>query len=350
MEEPAEVSLNIQRLSLDKKKTIQNNIEALEIAFKVQGGHIPSPEEKTIMKNYAGWVGIKEVLLPINDILFWNKTDQKVYPEISKLHEVLKKYTEGNEKLYKKYLQEIKANTLSVHYTPQGVCNTIVEALKKEGFKPETIIEPSSGTGRFIDSIKNILGQDNHITAVEKDSLTSLLLKGNNKDIETYTCGLEETQLYDKKFDLTISNIPFGNVRVIDTMYAKGKDNLKVRASERIHNYFFIKGLDLTEDKGILVYITTSSFSDSPTNEIFRKHLIENGDLKKIIRLPNNLFKSEVGTEAGTDLIIIQKNENKKELTGLEKAFIKTEILIMMSGGATCMSNLVRISAPSNLG
>jgi N12 class adenine-specific DNA methylase len=327
MEDPTEVMLKKQRINFDKKKTIENNIEALEIAFKVQGGHIPSPQEKEIMKNYAGWGGVKEVLLPVNDILYWNKTDQKVYPEILKLHEVLKKYTAGDEKLYTKYIKEIKSNTLSAFYTPQSVCDTIVEALKNEGFKPETILEPSSGTGRFIDSVKNILGENNHITAVEKDSLTSLILEGSNNDIELFNCGLEESNLDDKKFDLVISNIPFGNFRVYDPVYAKGKDNLKVRASERIHNYFFIKGLDLTEDKGVLAFITTSSFSDSLSNDIFRKRLVENADLKKIIRLPNNLFKSEAGTEAGTDLIILQKNDNKKQLTDFENDFVKTQTL-----------------------
>jgi N12 class adenine-specific DNA methylase len=318
--------LKKQRTNFDKKKTIENNIEALEIAFKVQNGHTPSPEEITAMKNYAGWGGVKEVLLPINDISSWNTTDKKVYNEILKLHEVLKKNTPEDGWQYNRYIQEIKSNTLSAFYTPQSVCDTIVEALKNEGFDPKTILEPSSGTGRFIVSIRSILGENNQITAIEKDSFTSLILKGINNDVNVLNCGLEETQLQNK-FDLVISNIPFGNFRVYDSLYAKEKDNLKLRASERIHNYFFIKGLDLTEDKGVLAYITTSSFSDSPSNDIFRKHLIENADLKKIIRLPNNLFKSEAGTEAGTDLIILQKNENKKELTDFEKEFVETKTL-----------------------
>jgi N12 class adenine-specific DNA methylase len=339
MEELLEESLKKPKINFDKKKTIENNIEALEIAFKIQGGHTPSPEEKAIMKGYAGWGGIKEVLLPINDLSSWNKTDQKVYNEILKLHEVLKEYTAGDEKLYNKYIQEIKSNTLSAFYTPQRICDTIVEALQKEGFEPKTIIEPSSGTGRFIDSVKNILGENNHITAVEKDSLTSLILKGSNADVRLFTCGLEETQFDNKKFDLVISNIPFGNFRVYDPQFYSQKDNLKIRSSERIHNYFFIKGLDLAENKGVLAFITTSSFSDSPSNEIFRKHLVENGDLKKIIRLPNNLFKSEAGTEAGTDLIIIQRNDDKKELSDFEKDFIKTETINNININGTFVKN-----------
>src|SRR5271157_621472 len=116
MEEPTEVTLKKQRHNFDKKKTIETNIEALEIAFKVQGGHTPSPEEKVVMKNYAGWGGIKEVLLPINDLSSWNSTDQKVYNEILKLHDVLKKYTPEDEWLYNRYIQEIKSNTLSAFY------------------------------------------------------------------------------------------------------------------------------------------------------------------------------------------------------------------------------------------
>lgn len=326
MEEQTKGSQRKQRINFDKKKTIETNIEALEIAFKVQSGYLPSQEEKDKLNNYAGWGGIKEVLLPINDLSSWNNTDQKVYKDIVNLHEVLKKYTLGDEKLYNSYIQEIKSNTLSAFYTPKSVCDSIVQALRNEGFKPKTIIEPSAGTGRFIDSVKNIFGDENQITAVEKDSLTSLILKGRNKDVNLFNCGLEETQL-NKKFDLVISNIPFGNFRVYDSKFTKEKDNLKQRASERIHNYFFIKGLNITNNKGVLAFITTSSFSDSPSNEIFRKYLVENGDLKKIVRLPNNLFKSEAGTEAGTDLIIIQKNENKQGLTELENEFIKTETI-----------------------
>lgn len=304
----------------NKNKALEENNKCIEIALRKEG-RILNPDEIVLLNNYSGFGAIKEILLPIEDKTYWTNTDLKYYDKIVSIHNTIKRNTSSEED-YKNILQELKNNTFSAFYTPTNVCEAIVESIKGK-IEVKSILEPSSGNGKFIDAIQHSYPKAS-INAIEKDSLTASILgarKSDSNNVTVSNCGFEDVEK-SNKYELVISNIPFGQIQVFDKDYAKEK-SVKNDSCDRIHNYFFVKGLEHLEDKGILAYITTSAFSDSPSNEPFRKHLVENSNLIGMIRFPNDLF-NESGTEVGTDLIILQKDSNKKELSNQEKAFIET--------------------------
>lgn len=316
-------------MAFNKNKVLEDNYKALEIVFKVknQSDYVITSNEIELLNNYAGFGGVKEILLPITDKSSWNTTDQKVYDQILSIHTLIKENT-SSEQEYKNYINELRSNTLSAFFTPSDLCQTIVDALKEKGLQVSNALETSAGSGKFVDAVLNAYPQCK-ITAIEKDRLTAHILSAKTKNtgtVNVFAKGFEQEEV-NSNYDLVISNIPFGNFKVFDKSYFTGNDPVKKASCDRIHNYFFVKGLDHLQDKGVLAYITTSAFTDSPTNKTFREHLVKHADLIDVVRLPNNLFKDHAGTEAATDLILLQKNINKQELSLEEKKFIDTVTL-----------------------
>lgn len=306
--------------TFNKKNTLKNNTRALEIILKKQHKELTN-EEKRIIDNYAGFGGIKEVLLPLEKDA-WTQTDLKVYDEIQHLHDVIKSNT--TEDNYHKIVSEIKANTLTAFYTPQDISDTIIQSLKSKGLEAHTILENSAGSGRIVKSI-NEAYPDSEIKAIEKDYITSQILAIRNSDkknVIVQNTGFEKINPVPS--DLVVSNIPFGQIKVFDKDFFRSDNKVLKSSCNRIHNYFFVKGIDHLKDKGVLAYITTSGFADSKANQEFRQYLMNKTDLINIVRFPNNMFKGEAGTEVGTDLIILQKNDNKSKLTSAEKQFVRT--------------------------
>ncbi|MEP7372321.1 MAG: helicase-related protein [Chitinophagaceae bacterium] len=305
---------------------LKDNKSALHVALKWQKGDVLSPEEISVLQKYSGFGGIKAVLHPNAPIEAWkdneaSQQDLELYHPIMGLHELLQNYF--NEREYKQAYDSIKNSILTAFYTPQFVPEVLFTALKDYGIEPKRFYEPSSGAGIFItEAIKSFPGLK-EISAVEKDFITSKVLtalaSGSPIPFSVHGCGFEEAPVNDNgRYDLIVSNIPFGNFPVYDPAFPN-KD-----LSGKIHNYFFAKGLDKIGDGGIMAYITSDGFLNSPSNNGAREYLFNKADFISLVVMPDNLMKDTGNTEAPTHLLIVQKNESKEKLSVDEQQLIET--------------------------
>ncbi|KAB4430389.1 N-6 DNA methylase, partial [Bacteroides thetaiotaomicron] len=197
------------------------------------------------------------------------------------------------------------------------------EALLLPEIRPERFLDPSAGTGMFISSLKDVP----EIHCFEKDWLTGKILSSLYPKSKVNIDGFQSIQpYYNNYFDVVSSNIPFGNTRVYDRDFDRSDDPVRKSSLAAVHNYFFLKGMDTLREGGILAYITTSGVMDSPQNRPVREWLVSHANLVSTIRLPDNLF-TDAGTEVGSDLIVLQKNTRKSELTEKERNFIETRLI-----------------------
>lgn len=238
------------------------------------------------------------------------------------LHELLREYSK-DEKEYKAYIQSLKNSVLTAFYTPEAVAAAIQEPLCSAGILPERFLDPSAGTGVFINGLKDIP----EVHCFEKDRLTGKILSSLYPESRVTIDGFQSIQpFYNNYFDVVSSNIPFGNTRVYDQDFDRSEDAVRKSSLGAVHNYFFLKGMDTLREGGILAYITTSGVMDSPGNRPVREWLMNHADLVSAIRLPENLF-IDAGTQVGTDLIVLQKNTRKSELSERERNFIETHLI-----------------------
>lgn len=197
------------------------------------------------------------------------------------------------------------------------------EALLIPEIRPERFLDPSAGTGMFISTLKDVP----EIHCFEKDRLTGRILSSLYPESKVNIEGFQSIQpYYNGYFDMVSSNIPFGNIRIYDRDFDRSDDPVRKSSLAAVHNYFFLKGLDTLREGGILAYITTSGVMDSPQNRPVRDWLVNHANLVSTIRLPDNLF-TDAGTEVGSDLIVLQKNTRKSELTEKERNFIETRLI-----------------------
>ncbi|MGI8952448.1 MAG: Eco57I restriction-modification methylase domain-containing protein [Chitinophagaceae bacterium] len=228
-----------------------------------------------------------------------------------------------NEKQYKQVIDSIKNSSLTAFYTPLVVPQTLYNVLKEQGIEPKNIYEPSSGAGIFITEAVNNFSSLQNITAVEKDILTGHVLQALCSSLEVpakvHIIAFENTPIEDNNnFDLIVSNIPFGNFRVFD------KNIPEPALTSKIHNYFFAKGLDKIRDGKILAYITTDAFLNNSSNETARNYLFAHSDFVSVSVMPDNLMKDTGNTEAPSHLLIVQKNNTKKDFSQEEQLLLKT--------------------------
>ena len=197
------------------------------------------------------------------------------------------------------------------------------EALLIPEIRPERFLDPSAGTGMFISTLKDVP----EIHCFEKDRLTGRILSSLYPESKVNIEGFQSIQpYYNGYFDMVSSNIPFGNIRIYDRDFDRSDDPVRKSSLAAVHNYFFFKGMDTLREGGILAYITTSGVMDSPQNRPVRDWLVNHANLVSTIRLPDNLF-TDAGTEVGSDLIVLQKNTRKSELTEKERNFIETRLI-----------------------
>ena len=197
------------------------------------------------------------------------------------------------------------------------------EALLIPEIRPERFLDPSAGTGMFISTLKDVP----EIHCFEKDRLTGRILSSLYPESKVNIEGFQSIQpYYNGYFDVVSSNIPFGNTRIYDRDFDRSDDPVRKSSLAAVHNYFFLKGMDTLREGGILAYITTSGVMDSPQNRPVRDWLVNHANLVSTIRLPDNLF-TDAGTEVGSDLIVLQKNTRKSELTEKERNFIETRLI-----------------------
>ncbi|MBW0165530.1 MAG: N-6 DNA methylase [Sediminibacterium sp. Gen4] len=310
-----------------KRFHLQQNIDALRIVFKLEKEKRQATVgERLLMMRYSGFGGLKFVLNPIEneiDINNWRKTEHDLFPLTQELHQLLKENSE-DDKQYRRYVDSMKSSVLTAFYTPPKVIDAISYALRDNGLHIDKFLEPSAGIGSFIQSFAE--NQEVSVTAYEKDLLTGKILKQLYPESNIRINGFEEIpEREQNSYDVIASNIPFGDTSVFDLSYSRSRDNAKIQAARSIHNYFFLKGTDMLREGGLLAYITSQGILNSPKNEPIRRALMQDNNLVSVVRLPNNLFTEYAGTEVGSDLIILQKNTAKQNLTEREDLFCQSK-------------------------
>ena len=313
-------------MSYNSQIKLQNNISAIRIALQWKEGQVLADSEVEILKKYAGFGGLKAVLYPNGPKEAWiklnaSKDDLKLYPQIMDLHQLLQQHF--NEKEYKQVVDSIKNSILTAFYTPEIVPQTLFKILKEQSIEPQKIYEPSSGAGIFVTEAAKAFPGVEDIAVVEKDILSGRVLTALGSSIpvpvSVQITGFENTSdVENGQFDLIVSNIPFGNFLVFDEAY---KDEA---ISGRIHNYFFAKGLDKIKDGGLLAYITTDAFLNSPSNQPAREYLFNRADFISLNVMPDNLMTDTGNTEAPSHLLVVQKNTNKNSLSENEQLLVTT--------------------------
>ena len=332
-------------MSYNKKAHLRANIDAIKVLFTLEKEQRPITEtEQDVLMNYTGFGGLKCVLNPVNnlaDTVHWAKSELELFPMVAELHRVIRDNTNSAIE-YKQYINSIKNSVLTAFYTPPLVVQTLADVFKNNDVQINSLLDPSAGMGEFSSAFSfRYLKAD--IVNFEKDLLTGKMLSYINPDDKVTVDGFETIESrYNNHFDVVTSNIPFGEMSVFDAEFMK-TDKLHRDSTRAIHNYFFIKGVETLREGGLMAFITSQGVLNSPNNQQVRKWLMDNTNLISTIRLPNNLFVENAGTEVGSDLIILQKNTQKQELSASEKKFLTT---YKLSSGITINSsfeNLQRI-------
>ena len=265
----------------DKRTKYQWNADAVKTLKKIEKeGRSATEEEQKILSKYVGWGGLSEVFDPSKTS--WNR-------EYKELQSILtdSEYSAASE------------STLTAYYTQPVVIKAIYEALHNMGFEKGNILEPSMGTGNFFGLLPKEF-ENSKLYGVEKDSLTGRIAQQLYPNATVKVCGYEESNYSDSFFDVAVGNVPFGNFQVYDRQYNK--------LHFMIHDYFFAKTVDQLRTGGIMAFITSSGTMDKE-NSTARKYLAERCDLLGAIRLPNNAFKANAGTEVTSDIIFLKKRE-----------------------------------------
>jgi len=304
-------------MAFNRKAQLQANINAIRTAFELNDAvRIPTDAEREVISQYCGFGGLKCVLNPVDNRAVWPKSDLPLYDQVAELHSVIREHTE-NEEEYKRYVASMKQSVLTAFYTPRQIPEAIWQVFDELNLKPQKVLEPSAGMGVFIDTLQ-AHNPDVQVTVFEKDKLTGLLLSKlhANEGMSIRVEGFEKIEPSRMgTYDLAISNIPFGDTKVFDPEYSNSKSLMKRVVSKSIHGYFMQKGLDAVRDGGVVAFITTRNYLDLPNNNLRLTMLFQQADLVTAFRLPDNLFKENANTEAGSDLIILQKNSKKQILT-----------------------------------
>ena len=241
------------------------------------------------------------------------------------LHELLRHYA-GSEQRYKDLVQSMRNSTLTAFYTPPAIVRALAETLRDAGVVPRRLLDPSAGAGIFPSSFRETADGEVEILSFEKDLLTGQVLSALAREREQVVIDGFQTieSAYDSYFDVVTSNIPFGDTRIFDASFRKSDDPVRGQALKAVHNYFFIKGLDTLREGGILAFVTSAGVMDAPGNEPVRRYLMEHARLLSAVRLPNNLFTEYAGTEVASDLVVLQKQSEKRKLTPDEQRFVSS--------------------------
>jgi N12 class adenine-specific DNA methylase len=319
-------------MSYSKKAHLAQNVKIVKQILSLETlGQTPTPKQLELFKNYSGFGALKCVLLPAEteeDKRYWAKSELELFPLMQELHRILVIHELHNP--FKKetfthnqYMNSIKNSVLTAFYTPTEVVRAIAASLSDAGIKAQNILDPSAGTGQFVQDFKAVFPQSS-IVAFEKELITGKILQHLYPDEKVHMAGFETIlDSNNNHFDIVTSNIPFGDIAIPDTSFHFNKDTTRQLAARHIHNYFFLKGIDTLRNGGVLAFITSQGVADAPANKPIREWLMKNANLVSAVRLPNNLFSENAGTDVGSDLIILQKNAHKTNLSEQEKSFIE---------------------------
>ena len=313
-------------MAFNRKQKLRDNIEAIRTAFTLdRERRTPTERERVLLERYCGFGGLKCILNPaqeLTDAVHWAKSDLELFAQTVELHRIIRENSR-DEREYKRYMDSLKASVLTAFYTPQAITDTIADVLYDRKVRPRLVLEPSAGMGAFISPVLSNNPQA-EVMAFEKDLLTGKMLGHLYPQQKIRTEGFEKIEKpFLNHFDLAISNIPFGDIAVFDAEYEK-KSVMHRIAAKKVHTYFFLKGMDAVRDGGIVAFITSQSVLNTEGNRGTRYLMMKQANLLSAIRMPNNLFSENANTEVGCDLIILQKNERKEELSEEDRLFTRT--------------------------
>ena len=267
------------------KQKFARNIEAIRTLFKLEEEHRgATAEEQQVLSQYVGWGGLADAFDPNKD--GWAK-------ECAELKGLL------SEDEY----AAARSSTLNAHYTSPTVIRSIYDAVERMGFQSGNILEPSMGVGNFFGMLPDTM-QDSRLYGVELDSITGRIAKKLYPQADITVAGFETTDRRDF-YDLAVGNVPFGQYKVNDKAYNK--------LGFSIHNYFFAKAIDQVRPGGVVAFVTSRYTMDSKDSTA-RKHMAERADLLGAIRLPNNAFKANAGTDVVSDIIFLQKRDRPADI------------------------------------
>ena len=262
------------------KQKYTRNIEAIRTLFRLEAEHRgATAEEQQVLSQYVGWGGLADAFDPGKDS--WAK-----------------EYVELKGLLSEDEYAAARSSTLNAHYTSPVVIRSIYDAVEKMGFKSGNILEPSMGVGNFFGMLPDTM-QDSRLYGVELDSITGRIAKKLYPEANIKVAGFETTDRRDF-YDLAVGNVPFGNYKVNDKAYNK--------LNFSVHNYFFAKAIDQVRPGGVVAFVTSRYTMDSKDSTA-RKHMAERADLLGAIRLPNNAFRANAGTDVVSDIIFLQKRD-----------------------------------------
>ena len=267
------------------KQKFARNIEAIRTLFKLEEEHRgATAEEQRVLSQYVGWGGLADAFDPGKDS--WAK-----------------EYAELKGLLSEDEYAAARSSTLNAHYTSPVVIRSIYDAVEKMGFQSGNILEPSMGVGNFFGMLPDSM-QSSRLYGVELDSITGRIAKKLYPQADITVAGFETTDRRDF-YDLAVGNVPFGQYKVNDKAYNK--------LGFSIHNYFFAKAIDQVRPGGIVAFVTSRYTMDSKDSTA-RKHMAERADLLGAIRLPNNAFKANAGTDVVSDIIFLQKRDRPADI------------------------------------
>ena len=317
-------------MSYNKRTHLRQNIDAIKLALRLDKEQKKAtPEEREILAKYSGFGGIKAILNPADkpeDIERWSKSEVELFPLVQELHEVLRESSPTPE-VYKRYVSSLKSSILTAFYTPKPVIDVLADALKDSGITPTRFLEPSAGTGAFISSFKDIAPEAN-VTSFEKDLLTGKILSHLYPDDKVRIEGYEKMEgRYSQHFDVIASNIPFGDVSVFDPLLSNHEIPAVKQSTQAIHNYFFVKSVMSAREGGLIAFITSQGVLNSEQNKPIREYLMNTSDVVSAIRLPNNLFSDHAGTDVGSGLIVLQRNNKTIVPSPTQQDFIESRKL-----------------------
>jgi N12 class adenine-specific DNA methylase len=278
------------------KQKYARNIAAIRTLFQLEQEHRgATAEEQQVLSQYVGWGGLADAFDPGKDS--WAK-----------------EYAELKGLLSEDEYAAARSSTLNAHYTSPVVIRSIYDAVEKMGFQSGNILEPSMGVGNFFGMLPTSMA-DSRLYGVELDSITGRIAKKLYPQADIIVAGFETTDRRDF-YDLAVGNVPFGQYKVNDKAYNK--------LGFSIHNYFFAKAIDQVRPGGVVAFVTSRYTMDSKDSTA-RKHMAERADLLGAIRLPNNAFKANAGTEVVSDIIFLQKRDRPADIEPAWVQLGKTE-------------------------
>lgn len=242
-----------------------------------------------------------------------------------RLNDTLAEYAKDRTE-YLQYLTSLRASVLTSFYTPPAIVGALASTIYKTGsITAERILDPSAGTGTFAKAFSNT-DKTTETVCFEREILCGRIMKALHPDFDTHISSFQLiAPEYDGTFDIVTSNIPFGTTHVFDKAFDRSEDPVRRQALGAVHNYFFLKGVDMLREGGLLAFITSQGVMDSETNTPVRKWLMQHCNLISAIRLPHNLFTDYAGTAVGSDLLVLQKDSSKTALhNSLEEEFMQT--------------------------